>query len=103
MVNLRFSRQSINDVIRKATQRLSVCNNSCMFKIQVVLILTLLVSGEAWALDEFEGVKCDSDVPKALVGKRDSNQRVVVLEERHKDLGLKDLGGFRSEERRAGK
>ncbi|MCE9624348.1 MAG: hypothetical protein K8R69_02670 [Deltaproteobacteria bacterium] len=37
-------------------------------------------------------MKCGADIPKALLGKHLSNERVVVLEGRHKDLGLKDLG-----------
>lgn len=64
-----------------------------MFKIPAILILSLLMCGKAWSLDEFEGVKCGSDIPKALVGKRTSNLRVVVIEQRHKDLNLEDLGG----------
>jgi hypothetical protein len=63
------------------------------FKIPVILFLLLIVCGKARALDEFEGMKCGADIPKSLVGKRDSNERAAVLEERHKDLGLKDLGG----------
>lgn len=63
------------------------------FKVRVVLLLLIIVSGKAWALDEFDGIKCGADIPKSLVGKRDSNERVAVLENRHKDLGLKDLGG----------
>jgi hypothetical protein len=42
--------------------------------------------------DGFDSVRCGSDVRKALLGRRMSNERIVVLEERHKDLGLKDLG-----------
>ena len=30
--------------------------------------------------------------PKSLIGKHDSNERVAVLEERHRNLRLKDLG-----------
>jgi hypothetical protein len=67
--------------------------NPGMFKIRVVLFLLVIVCGKAWALDAFAGIKCGADIPKSLVGKRDSNQRVVVLEQRHKDLGLKNLGG----------
>ena len=67
--------------------------HSGAFKIRVVLFLLIIVCGKAWALDQFEGIKCAADIPKSLVGKRDSNERVVVLEQRHKDLGLKDLGG----------
>jgi hypothetical protein len=59
----------------------------------MILFLLIIVSGRAWALDQFAGIKCGGDIPKSLLGKRDSNERVAVLEERHKDLGLKDLGG----------
>src|SRR5215831_2400092 len=67
--------------------------NSRMFKVQLILFLLIIVGGKAWALDEFEGIKCGADIPKSLLGKRSSNERVAVLEDRHKDLGLKDLGG----------
>jgi hypothetical protein len=46
-----------------------------------------------WAVDEFDTIKCGADIPKAMVGKRSSNERVVVIEARHSNLGLKDLGG----------
>lgn len=36
--------------------------------------------------------RCDSDIPKALIGQRTSNERVIVLEEKYRALGLKDLG-----------
>jgi len=29
--------------------------------------------------DEFEKVRCDSDLPKALIGQRSSNERVVSV------------------------
>jgi hypothetical protein len=67
--------------------------NPGIFDIRVILFLLIIVCGKAWARDEFEGIKCGADIPKSLVGKRDSNERVAVIEERHKDLGLKDLGG----------
>src|SRR5262249_39200563 len=38
-------------------------------------------------------VKCGTDIPKSLIGKRDKNGPVEATEKRHKDLGLKDLGG----------
>ncbi|HLW53289.1 MAG TPA: hypothetical protein VKW06_10640 [Candidatus Angelobacter sp.] len=63
------------------------------FKIRVILFLLMMVCGKAWALDEFVGIKCGTDIPKSLIGKRDANERVAVLEGRHKDLGLKNLGG----------
>jgi hypothetical protein len=67
--------------------------NPGTFKIRVILFLLVIVCGKAWALDEFQGLKCGADIPKSLIGKRSSNERVAVLEERHKDLSLKDLGG----------
>lgn len=42
--------------------------------------------------DGFDSVRCGSDVRKALLGRKMSNETIVVLEERHKDLALKDLG-----------
>lgn len=42
--------------------------------------------------DGFDSVRCGSDVRKALVGHKMSNEPVAVLEERHKNLELKDLG-----------
>ena len=55
----------------------------------------LFFCGNAFcAPDGFGSVHCGSDVSKALVGKTMSNERVAAIEERHKDLGLKDLGGY---------
>lgn len=56
-------------------------------------VFSLIVCGKASALDQFAGIKCGDDPPKSLVGKHDSNETVAVLEQRHKDLGLKNLGG----------
>lgn len=64
-----------------------------MFKIRAVLFLLAMVCGQAWALDEFAGIKCGADIPKSLIGKRDSSEPVAVIEARHKNLGLKNLGG----------
>ena len=44
------------------------------------------------AADGFDSFPCGSDVRKTLLGRKMSNEPVAVLEERHKDLGLKDLG-----------
>lgn len=67
--------------------------NPRAFTIAVVLFLLIIVCGRAWARDQFEGVKCGTDIPKSLVGKRASDEPAAVLEARHKDLGLKALGG----------
>ncbi len=74
----------LNDAFREEPRTL---------KIAVVLFFLLSAGGNAWALDEFAGIKCGADVPKSLIGKHDSNEPVAVLEQRHQDLGLKDLGG----------
>lgn len=62
----------------------------------VVLLLLVVSCGRAQALDkdEFDGFKCGADIPKTLVGQRAANERTAALEQRHKNLGLKDLGGI---------
>ena len=67
--------------------------NPGKFRARVILFLLMILCGKVWALDEFAGIKCGADIPKSLVGKRDSNEPAAVLEKRHPDLGLKDLGG----------
>jgi hypothetical protein len=65
----------------------------------VLLLLSILVSAGrlspnvSAAADLFTKVKCDADIPKALIGGVLSNERTSAIEARHKDLGLKDLGG----------
>lgn len=61
----------------------------------VVLLLLVVSCGRAWAQDkdEFDGIKCGADIAKSLVRKRTPNERIAVLEERHRDLGLKGQGG----------
>jgi hypothetical protein len=63
------------------------------------LILLLSCGSGVCASDGFSAIRCGSDIPKALVGRTIPNERVVVIEERHKDLGLKDLGGTEISER----
>ena len=57
-----------------------------------MLVVPLVCGSSISAADGFDSVRCGSDVRKALVGHKMSNEPVAVLEERHKDLGLKDLG-----------
>src|SRR5262245_47924145 len=45
------------------------------------------------AADLFSKVQCGGDIPKSLIGGSMSNEPVARIEGRHKDLGLKDLGG----------
>jgi hypothetical protein len=54
--------------------------------------VSLLAGTAAHSSDGFENIRCGSDIPAALIGKTMTNERVVVVENRHKDLGLKDLG-----------
>lgn len=56
------------------------------------LVLPLFCVSSVYAGDGFESVRCGSDIRKALLGRKMSNETVVVIEARHKDLGLKDLG-----------
>jgi hypothetical protein len=58
-----------------------------------MLVLPLFCSSSICDADGFDSVRCGSDVQKALLGWKMPNEKVVVLEERHKDLGLKDLWG----------
>jgi hypothetical protein len=64
-----------------------------------ILLFNVLVCIPTWAADEFDAVKCGADIPKAMVGSHSSNERVVVLEARHSNLGLKDLGGMEISDR----
>ena len=64
-----------------------------MWKLACILALAYLVSGQTAFGDEFEAVKCGSDIPKALIGKRSSNGPIVELEKKYSALGLKGLGG----------
>ena len=43
--------------------------------------------------DVFSTIRCGTDIPKALIGQFMANERVALTEARHKDLGLKNLGG----------
>ena len=57
-----------------------------------MLVLSLFCSSSIYAADGFDSIRCGSDIRKALLGRKMSNETIVVLEERHKDLGLKDVG-----------
>ena len=66
-------------------------NTKVIFGI-LVLVLPLVCISSVCDADGFDSVRCGSDVRKALLGRKMPNEKIVVLEERHKDLGLKDLG-----------
>ena len=65
----------------------------------LIVLFIVFVCVQAWAVDEFDTIKCGADIPKAMVGKHSSNERVVVIEARHGNLGLKDLGGIEISDR----
>ncbi|MDR2209333.1 MAG: hypothetical protein LBE22_10230 [Azoarcus sp.] len=66
-----------------------------MLKGLFVVLLMFSCNTGVYAADAFSAVRCGSDVRKALLKRTIPNERVVIIEERHKDLGLKDLGGTR--------
>jgi hypothetical protein len=61
------------------------------------LFLSLFCISSNCDADGFDPVRCGSDVREALLGRKMSNQKVSVLEAKHKDLGLNDLGAQRSQ------
>jgi hypothetical protein len=58
----------------------------------LMFVLPLFCLTNVDAGDGFESVRCGSDIAKALIGRKGKNEPVVKIEQRHKDLGLKDLG-----------
>ncbi|HEY2345430.1 MAG TPA: hypothetical protein VGH80_06030 [Xanthomonadaceae bacterium] len=58
-----------------------------------LLLLLLAFAPLCRADDGFGSVTCGGDVAKALVGKKLSNEADSVVESRHRNLALKDLGG----------
>jgi len=65
----------------------------------LTLVFPLFCCSSICAADGFESVRCGFDIRKALLGCRMSNEKIVAIEERHKDLGLKDLGAQEISER----
>ena len=63
-----------------------------MKKIACLLASIYFGFGQAAIADQFQKVQCGADIPKALIGQRSSNERIVTLEERNRKLGLKHLG-----------
>jgi hypothetical protein len=58
----------------------------------LILILPCFFISGIYGADGFESVRCGGDIPKALIGRKTSNEPVVKIEARHKDIQLKDLG-----------
>lgn len=65
----------------------------------IIFLLGMVACIQARATDEFDGLKCGDDIPKAMIGKHSPTERVVVTEKRHGNLGLKDLGGVEISDR----
>jgi hypothetical protein len=66
-----------------------------MSRIRLVLLVVLFaVVGRAQAAQSFDSLTCQSDIPKALLGRTMPNGRVSAIEARYKHLFLKDLGAF---------
>lgn len=65
----------------------------------IVFLLVAIVCIQARAGDEFEGLNCRGDIPKAMIGKHSPNKRVVVTERLHNNLGLKDVGAIEISDR----
>ena len=65
-----------------------------MTAIRTLFLLLLVAFAPTCRSDDgFGSVTCAGDIPKALVGKKLSNEADGVVESRHRDLALKDLGG----------
>jgi len=58
-----------------------------------LLLFALAFAPACRADDGFGSITCGGDIPKALVGKKLSNEPDSAVESRHKNLVLKDLGG----------
>jgi len=70
-----------------------------MSRYGIVVLLSMVACTQAWAADEFDGLKCGGDIPKAMIGKQSPDERVEVTERRHGNLGLKDIGGYEISDR----
>lgn len=56
------------------------------------LLFVLIFSPCAQAADEFARVRCGTDIPKALLGQRETSHTIVFKEATHKNIGLRQLG-----------
>jgi hypothetical protein len=62
-----------------------------MKKVACALASMFFACGQAGA-DEFAKVQCGADIPKAIIGQRSSNEKIVKTEAKYPALGLKHLG-----------
>jgi hypothetical protein len=54
-------------------------------------VIPLFCMTSIYGADGFDSVRCGSDIRKALLGRTMSNENIVVLEERHKDVGASEI------------
>jgi hypothetical protein len=63
-----------------------------MRKLAWLTVVVWLACGQAASADAFKNVKCDADIPKALIGQHSENERIAVTEGKYRSLKLKHLG-----------
>ena len=63
-----------------------------MTKLACLLAAIYFVTGQFAFADEFQNLKCGTDIPKAMIGKHSSNGTVVESEKKYRALSLKGLG-----------
>jgi hypothetical protein len=63
-----------------------------MTKLACLLAAIYFVTGQFAFADEFQNLKCGTDIPKAMIGKHSSNGPVVESEKKYRALSLKGLG-----------
>ena len=63
-----------------------------MTRFAYLLATIVFATARAASADEFQNVKCGGDIPKAMIGQRSTNERIVVSEKKYQALGLKHLG-----------
>lgn len=62
------------------------------YGVGTIFLLLLMSNSPAFAADEFSVIRCNSDIPKSLLGRAGFNGVAADVEHLHTDLGLKDMG-----------
>jgi hypothetical protein len=68
-----------------------VIKSACL--LACISVAASLSFGSGASADEFEKVRCDADIPKAMIGQRSPNQPIAALEKKYRAIALKGLGG----------
>ena len=63
-----------------------------MLKASTLLVLLLMFARPVLAQDAFSSIRCGATISHTLMGKVMPRGRVVDIESRHRELGLKDVG-----------